>query len=654
MKKCLVVTALLLTPLTISAYFSDVLPGHPNYEAINYVQREGIVNGYPDGTYHPDSVINRAELTKIVIEANFTGTAVYYCDPYSIYSYSDASKNSWYSKYLCLATQHKIVSGYSDGTFRPDNTITFVEAAKIIAETSLFKRGIKQYDRQLPPGNGGPWYSAYVEYLKQKNAMPTTIDRLDKKITRGEVAEIIYRLSQADSVVREYPPAENQAGRELQITADGVDSSNAQNNQASYDLPYYAWNDDGETFYMQRNTHGDCYGGVCYEDNILYDFKTPDSHSHNPHWKTDHEGWLKSPDGTKAIQIVTSQYEDKVSTPLGTVSIKDLQTGRVRTLGKCTYQTGYQNAYTHACYDWPHWSPDSNFIAMHDVEHWGDIVVLKKDAGSISEVKLVGNSKLLEAGGIKPPFIIWAPDSRKLLGLHDYVIMDIYNGTLYRDTNENPWQKYGNWRWSPDSNFILLIQNYGQEKNPEERIYDIYTMQPNGSTPDTIYTYKGTYSEFPSADWSPDGRHVAVTDGNSLFVVNLRTRQKTILSRAGDNYSDVRWSPNGSRILYVRDGNIWVYEMPSQYHVPSGFVSAQEAAVFDSCGPPSRYQYENWYSKFLSDINSKIKTPHKINEMCYSKSDNLVIATTTLAECSGGSVIKYFILKGNIEAAGED
>lgn len=49
--------------------FSDVLESHKYYEAIKYVRSEGIVEGYVDGTYKPVQNINRAEFTKIVIES---------------------------------------------------------------------------------------------------------------------------------------------------------------------------------------------------------------------------------------------------------------------------------------------------------------------------------------------------------------------------------------------------------------------------------------------------------------------------------------------------------------------------------------------------------------------------------------------------------
>jgi hypothetical protein len=61
------------------AFFSDVSSGHVNYDAIKYVQDNGIVSGYQDGTFKPDKTINRAEFTKIIVAARFPTAAIDSC-----------------------------------------------------------------------------------------------------------------------------------------------------------------------------------------------------------------------------------------------------------------------------------------------------------------------------------------------------------------------------------------------------------------------------------------------------------------------------------------------------------------------------------------------------------------------------------------------
>jgi hypothetical protein len=153
-----------------------------------------VVQGYPDGTFRPDDPVNRAEFTKIVISANFTSPAYRLCDPYSMYTYGDVGKDTWYAPYLCLASQHKIVQGYSDGTFRPDRTINFAEAAKIVALLSSYQNGVGYLDPTFPKNTGGPWYEVYVQRLRNKNAIPPTITHNDQLVTRGEMVFMMHQL----------------------------------------------------------------------------------------------------------------------------------------------------------------------------------------------------------------------------------------------------------------------------------------------------------------------------------------------------------------------------------------------------------------------------------------------------------------------------
>ena len=47
--------------------FSDVTSSHPNYDAIMYLYSHQIVGGYPDGTFRPNAIVNRAEALKFTL-----------------------------------------------------------------------------------------------------------------------------------------------------------------------------------------------------------------------------------------------------------------------------------------------------------------------------------------------------------------------------------------------------------------------------------------------------------------------------------------------------------------------------------------------------------------------------------------------------------
>ncbi len=166
--------------------FTDVDSGNKYVEAIGYVKDAGIVEGYEDGSYKPDSDITRAEFTKIIIESAYSDTEIQDCVPTKVYP--DIPTDEWYEKYVCVATNNGIIEGYPDGEFKGINKINFVEAAKIISLGFNFEVGSAM--------SGEQWYVPYVELLQSKNAIPADIDAVDHDVTRGEMAEMIYRLKE--------------------------------------------------------------------------------------------------------------------------------------------------------------------------------------------------------------------------------------------------------------------------------------------------------------------------------------------------------------------------------------------------------------------------------------------------------------------------
>ena len=162
------------------ADFSDVDQDTPFEEAILYAQENEIVKGYSDGTFKPEIEINRAEFTKIIISAVFDEAEISNED-----CFPDVQEE-WFAKYICTAKGEGIINGYDDGLFRPENNISFVEAAKII---SLGLGYEIENDSTL-------WYRPFLENLSDKKSIPTSITDLNKKITRGEMVEMIYRLKE--------------------------------------------------------------------------------------------------------------------------------------------------------------------------------------------------------------------------------------------------------------------------------------------------------------------------------------------------------------------------------------------------------------------------------------------------------------------------
>lgn len=166
-----------LTSTHTAFSFNDVPAGSQYEQAITTLQEDSIIEGYSDGTFQPNNTINRAEFLKIILEANpkQLNRAAENCFP--------DVKQEWFAQYVCSAKKAGIVSGYPDGTFKPSQNISFAEASKITA--LAYSVPATQYET---------WYKGYVKALEEAKAIPPSIQSMANPISRGEMAEIIWRV----------------------------------------------------------------------------------------------------------------------------------------------------------------------------------------------------------------------------------------------------------------------------------------------------------------------------------------------------------------------------------------------------------------------------------------------------------------------------
>jgi len=180
MKTVLFLFSIILSSSTL-AVFPDVKSSHPHYEAINYLQENGIIAGNPDGSYRAESSISRAAFTKIIVETYFGRSLAESCEVSNL-DFSDVPGDAWFAPYVCVAKIEGLIEGYPDNTFRPGDGINVAEASKII---SAHRKGTRV---------GTPWYRPYIEDLAEEGSLPEEITAVEQLLNRGMMAEIIYRL----------------------------------------------------------------------------------------------------------------------------------------------------------------------------------------------------------------------------------------------------------------------------------------------------------------------------------------------------------------------------------------------------------------------------------------------------------------------------
>ena len=108
---------------TYSSTFNDVAKDCWAANYIGYMQQFGIVTGYEDGSFRPDAPVTRAEFAAIAsrFEKLTQGSA----------SFTDVPDTHWVVKYINFAATRGWVTGYEDGTFKPEHSITRAEVAAV-------------------------------------------------------------------------------------------------------------------------------------------------------------------------------------------------------------------------------------------------------------------------------------------------------------------------------------------------------------------------------------------------------------------------------------------------------------------------------------------------------------------------------------------
>ncbi|MBN2096758.1 S-layer homology domain-containing protein [Candidatus Peregrinibacteria bacterium] len=172
-----------------SAVFADVNNRHPNYEAIKYLKEHNVIGGYSDGTFKPDKTVNRAEALKMLMTAFNVGVG-----GYSDFDFTDTDKNAWYAASLGSAVAKGIVKGYSDGSFKPANTVNRAEYLKILFKTVSMEPN-SEITQPYSDVSLDQWFAGYAFLANKLNLLqPASNFNPANGMTRAGVAETIYRM----------------------------------------------------------------------------------------------------------------------------------------------------------------------------------------------------------------------------------------------------------------------------------------------------------------------------------------------------------------------------------------------------------------------------------------------------------------------------
>ena len=162
------ITALTIAVVTLVASFSAYA-----YNPAQNLQEQGIIEGYDDGELHLEKTLTRAEFTKMFSDAFLKDES----ETGSDINFTDVSDDYWGYKYIAKAVKAGIISGFDDGTFRPEDIVTYEQAVTMIV--NYLEKGNKKYPEE------------YVMSAIDKGITDSVKTLIGEKITRGDAVYLI-------------------------------------------------------------------------------------------------------------------------------------------------------------------------------------------------------------------------------------------------------------------------------------------------------------------------------------------------------------------------------------------------------------------------------------------------------------------------------
>ncbi|MYL49381.1 hypothetical protein GLV98_07785 [Halobacillus litoralis] len=150
-----------VAPVAVSAStdsnFPDLPDGYQFNEAINALVAKDVINGYPDGDFHPTASINRGQAAVMLTKALKLDTDVAAAD------FPDVDQEAWYAEYVNALVASGDINGYPDGTFGPLDNINRAQIAVLLVNAYDIPQ--KSADTTFEDVDGDAWYTEAIETL---------------------------------------------------------------------------------------------------------------------------------------------------------------------------------------------------------------------------------------------------------------------------------------------------------------------------------------------------------------------------------------------------------------------------------------------------------------------------------------------------------
>ena len=106
--------------------FPDVESTASYAQAVQELSALDVISGYDDGTFGPDKLVTRAEITKMIVDALAERSSAEASTEST--KFADVSADHWAKGYINQGVANGFIAGMSDTEFDPDAYVTYVQA----------------------------------------------------------------------------------------------------------------------------------------------------------------------------------------------------------------------------------------------------------------------------------------------------------------------------------------------------------------------------------------------------------------------------------------------------------------------------------------------------------------------------------------------
>ena len=178
------VAALTMVASSVAAFavdFPDVESTASYAQAVQELSALDVISGYDDGTFGPDKLVTRAEITKMIVDALAERSSAEASTEST--KFADVSADHWAKGYINQGVANGFIAGMSDTEFDPDANVTYVQAQKMLVSAIGYET--------FAQGQGG-WPTGYKTYAASLDITKGISGITDStELTRAQVAQMI-------------------------------------------------------------------------------------------------------------------------------------------------------------------------------------------------------------------------------------------------------------------------------------------------------------------------------------------------------------------------------------------------------------------------------------------------------------------------------